>query len=301
MTLIEPVPPMKNGVSASRVFLPAQTNCLTIYDFLCQQFPHISAQEWLLRFHHQLIFDQNLNQLTEDTLYQANCFVFYYRFLAYETPVPFPHHVVFENEHIMVVDKPHFLTISPTGKYVQETLLVRLKHETQNPHLTPIHRIDKDTAGLVMFCKQPAYRAAYQQLFADRAVQKHYHAIAAYAPHLEFPHTIKLHLCKGEPFYTMRIDAEKKPNSETVIECLSHHAQRAKYLLKPITGKQHQLRVHLNHLKIPIENDPLYPIVKHVADDCFDRPLQLLAKQLEFKDPVTGQFLQFESQQDLYL
>lgn len=292
---------MKNGVSASRVYLPAQSLHLTVYSFLCHQFPHISSHEWAQRFHENLVFDQALAPLNINSCYQNNCFIFYYRFLAHETPVPFKHHTLFENEHLIVVDKPHFLTMSPTGQYVQETLLVRLKHQTQNPDLTPIHRLDKDTAGVVMFCKQPQYRAMYQQLFADKKVIKHYHAIAAYRPDLPLPLTTKFHMQKSEPFYTMRIDPHAQPNSETHIQLIEHHMTWAKYLLQPSTGKQHQLRVHLNALGIPIKNDSLYPKVQHQTSDCFTHPLQLLAKQLQFKDPITQQDFTFISSYSLNL
>ena len=226
--------------------------------------------------------------------------MFYYRFLAHEIEVPSQHEILFENDHFLVVDKPHFLTISPTGQYVQQTLLVRLKKQTGIEHLTPIHRLDRETAGLVMFSKCIHSRGLYQQMFADRQVQKTYHAIAPFNRELNFPHSVKLHMQKGEPFYTMQV-LDKAPNSETEILLLEHDATWAKYELKPETGKQHQLRVHLNFLGLPIKNDPFYPKVVHKADDDFSQPLQLLAKHLSFKDPITQQLMQFSSNFELTL
>ncbi|WP_286833152.1 pseudouridine synthase, partial [Acinetobacter sp. UBA3132] len=222
------------------------------------------------------------------------------RFLAHEVHVPFEHQILFENEHFMVIDKPHFLTMSPTGQYVQETLLVRLKKQTGIEHLTPIHRLDRETAGVVLISKNVASRGLYQQLFATRQVQKTYHAIAGYREELRFPQIVRLRMDKGQPFYTMQV-LEGEPNSETEITLLEQKDHLAKYELKPHTGKQHQLRVHLNFLGIPILNDPFYPSVAHKADNNFSAPLQLLAKHIQFIDPITQQLMQFSSEQVLTL
>jgi len=207
---------------------------------------------------------------------------------------------LYETDDLYIVDKPHFLTSCPTGQYVQETLLVRLKNQMGNADLTPIHRLDRETAGLVLFSKRPATRGIYQQMFAHREVKKTYHAIAAYHSTLEFPRTVCLRMDKGQPFYTMKI-VDGEPNSETQIDILEHNSQWAKYQLKPETGKQHQLRVHLNHLGITIKNDPLYPIVQHKSDDDFSNPLQLLAKRIQFIDPVTNKSMDFSSNFELTL
>ena len=292
---------MIKGVTASKLFLPAlQPTPLCLYDYLCQQFAHISAQEWQQRFQDQLIYAADGMILSLDSAYQPNQHIFYYRFLAHEIHVPFQHQILHETEDLYIVDKPHFLTMSPTGQYVQETLLVRLKNQTGNAELTPIHRLDRETAGLVLISKRPETRGIYQQMFANRDVQKTYHAIAAYQPSLEFPRTVELRMDKGHPFYTMQI-VEGEANSNTQIDILEHNVNWAKYLLKPETGKQHQLRVHLNHLGIAIKNDPFYPSVQHKPDDDFSKPLQLLAKQIQFKDPVTGESMDFSSNFELTL
>ncbi|WP_278364240.1 pseudouridine synthase [Acinetobacter schindleri] len=298
-TSAEFIPPMINGVSASKVFLQPST-VATVYDYLCTQFPHIQTSEWQSRFQEGLVYDAQGNSLNLNSSYQANSHCFYYRFLAHEVHVPFEHQILFENEHFMVIDKPHFLTMSPTGQYVQETLLVRLKKQTGIEHLTPIHRLDRETAGVVLISKNVASRGLYQQLFATRQVQKTYHAIAGYREELRFPQIVRLRVDKGQPFYTMQV-LEGEPNSETEITLLEQQDHLAKYELKPHTGKQHQLRVHLNFLGIPILNDPFYPSVAHKADNDFSAPLQLLAKYIQFVDPITQQLMQFSSEQVLTL
>ncbi|MCU4412910.1 RluA family pseudouridine synthase [Acinetobacter sp. WU_MDCI_Axc73] len=296
-------PPMINGVSASQVFLPhnQDQSIQTIFQYLCKHFAHILEQEWRQRFAAGLIYDSTGQILSVESPYQANTHIFYYRFLAHEIHVPFEHQVLFENEYLLIVDKPHFLTVSPTGQYVQETLLVRLKNQTGIEELSPIHRLDRETAGVILFSKKAEVRHVYQELFATRQVHKTYHAIAAYDPQLYFPQTLNLCIEKGQPFYTMQINPCGEPNSETLIECLEHNETWAKYQLKPRTGKQHQLRVHLNYLNIPIQNDPFYPIVQHKQDDDFSAPLQLLAKSIEFTDPMISQKIYIESTFDLSL
>ncbi len=294
-------PPLINGVSASKVFLPHDFAAATIFDYLCQHFPHIQASEWQQRFKDDLIYSADGEKLKLDSTYTPNTHIFYYRFLAHEVHVPFQHEILFENDDLLVVDKPHFLTMSPTGQYVQETLLVRLKKQTGCENLTPIHRLDRETAGVVLFCKKPESRGIYQKLFADRKVQKTYHAIAVYRPEIAFPQTVQLHLEKGHPFYTMQINADKPNNSETYIELIEHTENYAKYLLKPKTGKQHQLRVHLNSLGIPILNDSFYPTVIHKLESDFSTPLQLLAKEICFVDPITQIEMRFSSNFELTL
>lgn len=301
MTSTEFIPPMIDGVSASKVFLPKMKPApATVYQYLCQQFAHIEPAEWQQRFTDGLIYDALGQVLNLSSEYIENSHVFYYRFLAHEIQVPFEHEILFENEHLLVIDKPHFLTISPTGQYVQETLLVRLKKQSGNEFLTPIHRLDRETAGVVLFSKQPSTRAIYQEMFAQRQVNKTYHAIAPFHADLTFPCHTRYRMEKGQPFYTMQV-VEGQINSETEIDLIEHDAVWGKYELKPITGKQHQLRVHLNSLGIAIKNDPFYPLVQHKREDDFSAPLQLLAKHIRFKDPVTFQDMQFLSNFELTL
>ena len=301
MTSTEFIPPMIDGVSASKVFLPKMKPApATVYQYLCQQFGHIESAEWQQRFNDGLIYDALGRILNLNSEYIENSHVFYYRFLAHEIHVPFEHEILFENEHLLVIDKPHFLTISPTGQYVQETLLVRLKKQSGNEFLTPIHRLDRETAGVVLFSKQPSTRAIYQEMFAQRQVNKTYHAIAPFHADLTFPCHTRYRMEKGEPFYTMQV-VEGQINSQTEIDLIEHDAIWGKYQLKPITGKQHQLRVHLNSLGIAIKNDPFYPVVQHKREDDFSAPLQLLAKHIRFNDPVTFQDMQFSSNFELTL
>lgn len=296
-------PLSRNGVGASTVFLPAHSTATRVFDFLCLQFPHISALTWQQRFDQGLIQSHLGETLQLSSAYAAfaNQHLYYFRELAHEVTVPFAHAILYEDEHLLVADKPHFLTVSPTGQYVQQTLLVRLKQQTGLDHLTPIHRLDRETAGVVLFCKSPEHRGAYQQLFATQQVHKQYHAIAAYDSCMRWPQALNLYLEKSEPFYTMQVNTQRPANSHTVIRLIEHKHKLAKYLLQPSTGKQHQLRVHMAYLNLPILNDPFYPTLCHKANNDFSNPLQLLAKSIEFTDPISQQQKQFESQFNLHL
>ncbi len=296
------IPPMLNGVSASTLYLEKITNPpATIFEFLCQKFSHIDKTIWQMRFLNRLIFNQEGKALTLDSPYQHGVFIYYYREVKDEIVVPFDYQIIFENHEFIVVDKPHFLPVTPSGRYVSQTLLTRLKYDTKNPDLSPIHRLDKETAGLILISKNPHTRGAYQALFSQHKINKLYHAIAPFKAELTFPQTIALHLQRGTPFYVMQISPEKEPNSFTQISIIKHNDKFAKYQLIPTTGKLHQLRVHMNHLGIAIKNDGFYPKIFHKAGDDFSSPLQLLAKELVFCDPISQKLHHFYSKQALHL
>lgn len=297
------VPPTKEGISPSRLYLPKiEPMPMSIFAYVCQKFGHITADEWRQRFDDGLVCDALGQALSVETPYQHGQTIYYYRAVAAEPVVPFLHEILYENEHLLVVDKPHFLTVAPAGRYVKQTLLTRLKEQTGNELLSPIHRLDKETAGVMLFAKTILARKAYQAQFADRQIQKTYHAITHHNLDVSFPCELHLNLQRGVPFYTMQV-VDGVPNTHTKIHLMeqSDDGRFAKVQLIPTTGKLHQLRVHLNHLGMPILNDPFYPMLCHKADDDFANPLQLLAKNIAFIDPITQQSMFFESSRQLKL
>lgn len=227
--------------------------------------------------------------------YREGLRIQYFREVPNERIIPVTETVLYADEHIVVADKPHFLPVTPAGEYVEETLLARLIQRLDNPQLVPLHRIDRLTAGLVLFSANPATRAAYQALFRTHQIIKRYEAIAAPLPHLTFPLSRATRLIAGEPFFRMQ-ESDGAPNTETRIEVCEQNPQRWRYALYPITGKKHQLRVHMAALGAPICNDPLYPQLLDYRDDDYAQPLQLLAQSLSFTDPLTGQPRHFESE-----
>jgi len=193
-----------------------------------------------------------------------------------------------------VADKPHFMPVTPTGRYLHHSLLVRLKHRLQLPELSPLHRIDRDTAGLVLFSVQRATRGLYQGLFRDRAITKHYEAVAPWREGLALPPEYRSRLEESPQFFRMH-EVPGEPNSHTRIQVLEVGQGWARYRLEPVTGKRHQLRVHMAALGLPLRNDPFYPEVNDPPEGDYSRPLQLLARSLRFTDPLTGQERHFES------
>ena len=286
--------PTRNGVGPSCVGLPAGA-WLTITDFLVERFPAITRNEWLQRMANHLVVDEFGVLVTAERSYPSHMRIYYYRAVEVEQRIPFDEVILFQDEHLIVADKPHFLPVTPSGHFLQETLLVRLKNRLGIDTLIPIHRIDRETAGLVLFSVKPDERNAYQALFRHHAVTKHYEAIAPWRDDLTFPLTRKSRIVEGVPFFRQR-EVAGEPNSETHIDVVETNGSRARYALSPVTGKKHQLRVHMNALGLPILNDRMYPPVAVTPGDDYASPLQLLAKSIAFDDPVTGQKRYFQSQ-----
>ncbi|MCP1605648.1 pseudouridine synthase [Pseudomonas citronellolis] len=285
---------------ASTLHLPAGP-WSTVLDCLCARFPAIPRETWLQRLARGRVLDAEGKPLDASTPHREGLRVHYFREVEAETPIPFEERILHVDEHLVVVDKPHFLPVTPSGQYVEQTLLARLARRLDNPLLVPLHRIDRPTAGLVLFSANPASRAAYQALFRERRMHKRYEAIAPPLPQLDFPHVRRSRLVDGEPFILMR-EAEGAINSETRIEVLECREHWWRYALYPVSGKRHQLRVHMAALGAALRNDPLYPQLlpeEQRRSDDYSHPLQLLARHLAFDDPLTGRPRQFDSQLQL--
>lgn len=224
--------------------------------------------------------------IDETTVLPAGAHVFLYRDLPEEVPVPFDVPVLHRDENLVVVDKPHFLSTMPRGRHVAQTALVRLRRELELPELSPAHRLDRLTAGVLLFTTRRELRGPYQTLFARGAVRKQYLARSSAQPVGEFPRLVRSRIIKRRGCLQAR-EEPGEPNAETLVEALGPPNSDC-YRLTPRTGRTHQLRVHLASLGLPIDGDPLYPEVLEVAPDDFSTPLRLLAHRLEFEDPFTG-------------
>jgi tRNA pseudouridine32 synthase/23S rRNA pseudouridine746 synthase len=298
---------LRKGVSPSKVGIPANTH-LSAIEFLVQRFPAIQREVWLQRFLEGGILNAGGINIGPNQSVLHETHLLYFRHVADEPTLPFKAQIIFQDEHLIVADKPHFMPVTPGGQYVQQSLLVQLKQDFNLPELSPIHRIDRETAGLVMFSVRANDRNAYQQLFRLQQVQKTYEAIAGIPEssplNLVFPITYKSMMSSDEQFFKMReLTAREcattdQSNSETWIDCVERISQAlARYILKPVTGQRHQLRVHMNALGLPILGDRFYPHVKYLASakDPLDQPLQLLAQTIAFLDPLTGTPRKFTS------
>jgi tRNA pseudouridine32 synthase / 23S rRNA pseudouridine746 synthase len=285
--------PVVEGVGPSCQWLPGGP-WATVMDFFKEQYPHVDAETWTARMAKGEVVDETGRRVDPKTAYRIGACIFYYRELENEKTIPFLEHVLYQDEHILVADKPHFLPVTPSGRFLHETLLVRLRKERKPDDLVPIHRIDRETAGVVLFSLNPKTRGHYTSLFRNRKVRKVYDALAPTVGDSSFPTIRRSRIVRGDPFFRMK-EVAGDANSETHINSVRNLGRTTLYKLIPVTGRKHQLRLHLSALGIPVINDKLYPAITFSDDDDFSNPLKLLAKSISFQDPLTGREHYFES------
>ena len=243
---------------------------------------------------------EDASTMRADDPYRPHTFVWFHRELRDEVEVPGAIHIVHRDERIVVIDKPPFLSSIPRGRHIMQSVVVKLRAQLGLPELTPAHRLDRVTSGLLVLTTEKRWRGPYQLLFQDQTVSKVYRAIAPVDPALALPCTVVNHIAKEHGAWQAEIVDGAVPNARTIVE-LEHDLGTGMgiYRLTPITGRTHQLRLHLNSLGVPIAGDPLYPKISDVSVDDFTTPLQLLASELSFTDPVDGQPRRFVSAREL--
>ncbi|MFF3054733.1 pseudouridine synthase [Streptomyces sp. NPDC057909] len=289
--------PQRDGIDPVRVRLPEDPGeeWATVRDHLLARFAGAIGADRVDAMFAEGRFVSVQGPMAPDEPYTAGRFLWFHRDFAPEEPVPFPVGVVYRDARLVIADKPHFLATTPRGRHITETAVARLRRELGLPSLQPAHRLDRLTAGLVLFVVRSEDRGAYQTLFRDKLVRKEYEAVAPYDPSIAFPRTVRSRIVKERGVIAAR-EEPGEANSESRIELLEHREGLGRYRLLPATGRTHQLRVHMNGLGLPLVHDPVYPVVEpEGAADDWTRPLQLLARVLEFTDPVTGEPRRFES------
>ncbi|MET0648346.1 MAG: pseudouridine synthase [Pyrinomonadaceae bacterium] len=289
--------PTVDGVAPSRQTLPAG-RWETVLEFLSERHASVGSEAWAARMREGRVVDETGRPVTPESPYRAGACVYYYREPGVETRVPAEEQILHLDEHLLVADKPHFLAVAPAGRFLRETLLVRLKRRTHLDALVPVHRLDRETAGVVVFSVNPSTRGAYASLFQRREVLKVYEALSRAAPRLDFPLTRRSRVVAGEPFFRMK-EVEGEPNSETRVDLIEHGDDVSLYEARPLTGRKHQVRLHLAALGIPILNDRLYPEAWPAAPEDFSAPLKLLARSVSFRDPLDGCERYFRSEREL--
>ncbi len=299
--------PVRDGVNATRLRLPEEGPWDTAMDYMMHRWGHIDPQGIEDRFDAGEIVGEAGVALDRTTPLRDHTFIWYYRTLPPETRIPVELSILHQDEHLLVVDKPHFLPTTPGGTYIQESALVRLRNQLNLPDLIPMHRLDRMTAGILLLSTNPETRGKYQVLFEKRQVQKEYECVSAAEPapgHLavDFPVVVRNRMTKSRSYLLAEV-IEGEPNAETRIDLLKTFdggarpgsARRALYRLEPHSGKTHQLRVHMASLGLGIVNDAFYPELLDKAPDDYTKPLQLLARGIRFVDPISRQPVEYRS------
>ncbi|MCU1548061.1 MAG: pseudouridine synthase [Arthrobacter sp.] len=309
--------PVRAGVNATRLRLPDEGPWDTALDYMMHRWGHMDPVGIEERFDAGEIVGEAGIPLDRATRLQDHTFIWYYRSLPPETRIPVELNILHQDEHLLVVDKPHFLPTTPGGTYIQESALVRLRNQLELPDLVPMHRLDRMTAGILLLSTNPETRGRYQVLFEKRQVRKEYECVAAADPApghpaVDFPVVVRNRMTKSRSYLLAEV-IEGVPNAETRIELLrkldagrsaagtadpaagTETPRRALYRLEPHSGKTHQLRVHMASLGLGIVNDAFYPELLDKAPDDYSKPLQLLARGIRFADPITGRPVEFRS------
>ena len=308
--------PVSDGVNATRLRLPDEGPWDTAMDYMMHRWGHIDPQGIEARFDAGEIVGEAGVPLDRTTPLQRHTFIWYYRSLPPETRIPVELNILHQDEHLLVVDKPHFLPTTPGGTYIQESALVRLRNQLQLPDLIPMHRLDRMTAGILLLSTNPETRGKYQVLFEKRQVQKEYECVSAAEPApghpaVDFPVVVRNRMTKSRSYLLAEV-IDGEPNAETRIERLrtfdgpapsspddAETPRRALYRLEPHSGKTHQLRVHMASLGLGIVNDAFYPELLDKAPDDYAKPLQLLARGIRFVDPISGSPVEYRSRLEL--
>ena len=278
---------------------PAAKPYPSMVEFLFRTFPNIPRQQWERRLREGKVLDESGHPIGAHTAYAPSKRIFYFREVESEPVIPFTEHILFQNDEILVACKPHFLPVIPGGRYVEECLLNRLRAKTGIADLTPVHRLDRETAGVVIFSVNKNTRGLYHDLFMQGTVEKTYHALAEVpVPPPQSQWTVENRIVPGEPQFRMQT-VPGVANARSHIALLEVKGSRGLFRLMPLTGKTHQLRLHMSGLGFRIVNDKYYPGLQPESDDDFSQPLQLLAKQVRFHDPVSGENREFRSEREL--
>lgn len=271
----------------------------SILSFLSMRFPGISRETWEERISEGKVIGENTGPITPDTGYTPLRRIFYFREVSSEPVIPFTEKILHLDDNILVACKPHFLPVTPGGRYVDECLLNRLRKSTGIEDLAPLHRIDRETAGIVLFSVSRENRGLYGTLFMNGQIQKTYQALAACLPTQQTASwNVANRIERGEPWFRMKT-VPGTVNARSTINLVEVKGCRARFILRPETGKTHQLRLHMGEVGFGILNDRYYPELQEESEDNFDTPLQLVARAVRFRDPISGKDREFVSERTL--
>lgn len=293
---------MSIAKSPSKLSLPqSNPGVQTVLEYLILTFPRIDPAIWLQRMEQGKVHWHDGTLINKNSAFQPQQRVYYYREVSEEPNIPFEEQIIFQDDLLLVAYKPHFLALIPGGPFVNVCLQQRLREKTGNDQLQALHRLDRATAGLTLFSLNAHSRKHYHALFKNQKVEKTYHAVALTPKDENIigkQWSVKNRITKGHYDFRMQIEAGE-PNSHSEIRCIAQKGERALFELKPVTGKTHQLRLHMASIGVPILFDKYYPDLLSEQEDNFEQPLQLLAKTLKFIDPITQREREFSTDRTL--
>lgn len=271
----------------------------TMRDHLLDRLPRLTPEQIDQMLAEGRFVDDTAQPLSADSAYRPHTFIWFHRDLPDEVEVPYEIEVLHRDEQIVVIDKPHFLSTIPRGQHIRQSVVVRARDQLGLPELAPAHRLDRITAGVLLLTTERRWRGPYQGVFEHRRATKVYEAIGPVDDGLTFPQVVRSHIVKERGVLQAYEIPGAEPNAETVIELLEQRNGLGRYRATPRTGKTHQIRLHMLRLGLPIINDPFYPELRDIPVDDFSAPLQLLARELAFTDPITGAERHFTSHRAL--
>lgn len=215
-------------------------------------------------------------------------------------PQKIPLNIIYEDDHIIVINKPRGLVVHPAAGHYEGTLinallyyfkdlLVAFPNDKERPGI--IHRLDKDTSGLLIVAKNIQAKNAFSKLFLLRQIQKEYLAICINSPKVT---CIKTNISRNSFNRKEMIVSDKGKLAITNCNIVSSKNNLSLVQLYPLTGRTHQLRVHLKYIGCPILGDPIYGSSKKNAQYGLSQQL-LHAFSLEFLHPFTKEKLHLKS------
>ncbi|MDO5061332.1 MAG: pseudouridine synthase [Actinomycetaceae bacterium] len=297
----------------------------TLGEWILKNIPAINHAQLTAFFESAAIVDAWGNPLQWET--PANALenpIYLYRPGADETATPITLEKIYQGDGWLVIYKPKGLATMPRGSYVVRSATIALRRQENNADLTPAHRLDRATSGLLLFTEKPQLRRLYQEMFQNRQVEKTY---LATAPAIDFS-TLEPEALAATQLIKVTKEPPEKPGwvkvesriekvegvmsaqhvagTPNAVTYLRPSAMRqvageefCDYEVQPQTGKTHQIRLHFAALGIPLVGDPLYGgfnAARYGKDQVpqGNSPLHLEAVGLQFHDPQTGELVKID-------